>query len=626
MPKLAEKKKCTGCTACAQSCPRRCLVMTRDEEGFFRPELASDTDCVHCGICEEVCPVLHENNRALSVKAYACWLKDTKELSNSTSGGVFYAAGRQILKQDGRVWGAAYEGNLNVAHHEASDVTQLSTLRKSKYVESDLGNSFIQIRNTLDSGTPVLFTGTPCQAAGLQAFLGKAREQCVIMQVFCSQVFGELVWRRYLDGLAKNYNSPVASFTFRSKPPLQEQAEGLTKGGWKDPHECWHTADGRYYEQSHNENSLIHAFGAGLIGRPSCSNCKFKLKSTEVAADLAVGDFWGCEISNPEYFNPMGVSAVITYTQKGKDFLLSLSDELEIHEVKAETIFSGNPGACEPMIAHVNRDMFYQELRNGKRTAEELFAVHLGLPHFLNERPIRFGLFGGYNTRTAILDLCAGTKSQLVFHYSNSSLISLMAEPVRYDNRFSLPRNTFRAEALLADMNKGFLERETGKEVDYILLDFMEERFDLVQYDDSYITFSDALADTGYAGGKRTNRLSEQTESLWKDSCLRFINYLLTHYSPEQVILVRGKLSEKHGRSDTDLQYFENKEDIQAINQILDRYYDFFEANYPLKHKIKPEPDILAYCDDKHKHGVLPCHANPLYCKKLSTMLLKEIC
>ena len=136
MPTLAEKKKCTGCTACTQSCPRRCLVMMRDEEGFFRPELASDTDCVHCGICEEVCPVLHENHRSLSVKAYACWLKDTKELCNSTSGGVFYAAGRQILKQNGKVWGAAFESNLNVAHHVASDVTQLSTLRKSKYVET----------------------------------------------------------------------------------------------------------------------------------------------------------------------------------------------------------------------------------------------------------------------------------------------------------------------------------------------------------------------------------------------------------------------------------------------------------------------------------------------------------
>ncbi len=634
---LVMKEACTGCAACAASCPFEAISMMQDEEGFFYPQIDA-VKCTDCGLCKRICPIYKDNTGTdkKSHKAFAAKLKQNDEVLKSTSGGAFYAMACRVIEGGGVVWGAAFENDFVVNHIEAHTIEELGRLRKSKYVQSNIAGVYKKIKQQLESGQKVLFSGTGCQIAGIKSFLRKEYENLCTIEVFCAQVFSPLLWSEYIKELEKLSGSKLSSFDFRYKQKPQEHLNdvGIAVPGWKRA--CYKMVfeNGNEIVLPWDESALANAYTNNLIMRKSCSECKFKLFD-KATADLTIGDFWGCENheSTKHCFDEKGVSAIVAHTDKGEQLLNTAQDDLIIEQVDLNIVATGNPSVVNPEKPHPNRDKLYQSFvanrsANGmKGSLNSLIKENLGYLANKTNEAYSIGLFGGYNTRMAILMLCMASSSALAWQYSNSNMMSLMDEAVELPDAINLPTNPFRAQMLQADFDKTFAKNLGKNNKDdsrnYLVLDFSEERFENVIWDGHYITKSDALSDTNYLSIENMNNSVSITEEEWEKACLKFIDTLNVGYKPEQVILVKAYLSERYELVDGEYQYFENVEQIRRINETLQKRYDFFAAHYPTANIIEVNDNTVCYCDGHHKHGVLPCHMNKNYCRALASEMLK---
>ena len=199
MIRVNDKKECCGCNACVQSCPKKCIVMARDEEGFLYPEV-DYSQCVECGLCEKACPILNaEKKQDMVLKCYVAYAKDESIRLQSSSGGVFTLLAEAILQKQGIVFGASLDENMQVKHISIDNVADLSLLRGSKYVQSDIGNTYIEVKKNLENGRQVLFSGTACQIAGLKQYLRKDFENLYTIDILCHGVPSPKVWDLYLQ-------------------------------------------------------------------------------------------------------------------------------------------------------------------------------------------------------------------------------------------------------------------------------------------------------------------------------------------------------------------------------------------------------------------------------------------
>ena len=219
--------KCCGCSACQNRCPRKSIVMTLNNEGFLYPEIKSDL-CNHCNLCETVCPVLRKkhdvNLEIIPEKAWGAIVNNRKLHYESSSGGIFTLFAEIILKEKGIVYGAAFSDEFRIVKHIAIDnEKELYKLRGSKYIQSEVGICFSEIKSHLESGLKILFSGTPCQVAGLKTFLGKDYENLFCVDVICHGTPSASLWQKYLDHIEKQYNGMIISVNFRHK-----------EKGWKE--------------------------------------------------------------------------------------------------------------------------------------------------------------------------------------------------------------------------------------------------------------------------------------------------------------------------------------------------------------------------------------------------------
>lgn len=161
MIELSSKQNCTGCSACANICPRGCIRMTADEEGFLYPKVNEEM-CMDCGLCENVCPMLHKPQQHELLAVYGAKNNDDAVRFTSSSGGMFTLFAEEILQQGDVVIGAALDEQLNVQHVLVDSIADLPKLRGSKYVQSKIGKIYSEVRHLLRLGKKVLFSGTPC--------------------------------------------------------------------------------------------------------------------------------------------------------------------------------------------------------------------------------------------------------------------------------------------------------------------------------------------------------------------------------------------------------------------------------------------------------------------------------
>ena len=312
---IKDKKDCCGCHACMSVCPRNCIAMHPDEEGFLYPIVNQDV-CIGCNLCEKVCPVIHQGQERPPLKVYASRNKDTRILLESSSGGVFSLLAGAVIRLGGVVFGVRFDKDWNAVHSWTDSEEGLADFRGAKYVQSRVGNTFREAESFLKQGRQVLFSGTPCQIAGLKKFLRKEYEGLLTVDIVCHGVPSPLVWQHYLASLHPDEDR-ITSISMRDK-----------KEGWKRYRmEIW-TGNNLLYAGKAMDNLYSKGYLADLFLRPSCHACP--ARKGKSGSDITIGDFWGVEASYPSFDDDKGTGLVLIHTPKG----LNLYRGLDVYHIE----------------------------------------------------------------------------------------------------------------------------------------------------------------------------------------------------------------------------------------------------------------------------------------------------
>lgn len=344
--KTKEKITCNGCTACALVCPKGAIEMVEDSEGFIYPKIIEEK-CIKCGKCLNTCSNYSKNEDRKYI-SYAAINNDKQTLAESTSGGAFSALAKKLFKnKDAVCYGAVYNEDFEVTHTRAETLEQTLKFRGSKYLRSNILGIYESVKKDLKEGKQVLFTGTPCQTAGLSTYLNKDYPNLILCDIICHSNPSPKVFKRYIKALELKQGSNVKSYSFRAK-----------SNGWDNLKPIVEYENGTCEE----ELTFLTAFLRATINRPCCYDCKF-IKPYNYA-DITLGDFWGVDkltnISN--YQN--GISLVLVNTKKGQEFFETIQG-LTLYKLDdAIDVFKYNHK--KPDNPHRNREKFFKRLDNIK--------------------------------------------------------------------------------------------------------------------------------------------------------------------------------------------------------------------------------------------------------------------
>ncbi len=375
MIEIVDKKDCCDCEACMQICPKRCISMESDAEGFLYPKVDVDL-CVGCNLCEKVCPVINRFPKKRPDEVRAAKNPDEEVRLGSSSGGVFTMLAEKVLESGGVVFGARFDDGMDVIHDYTETVEGLQAFRGSKYVQSRIGCTYKQAEKFLKEGRGVLFSGTSCQIAGLKHFLRKEYDNLLAVDVICHGAPSPKVWREYFkeiklrpEGVAGkntvlsslNESSGISDVSFRDKRYGWEKygfaiRTAACKAAQNSVLQSYGSSDVWFYEP-YRQNLFMRGFLANLYLRPSCYDCPAKGGSS--GSDLTLGDFWGIRRTYPEYFDDKGVSVVLINSDKGKVVFESVgADNIE---AAYEAALSGNRSIERSVRIPRYRAYFFRE-------------------------------------------------------------------------------------------------------------------------------------------------------------------------------------------------------------------------------------------------------------------------
>lgn len=356
-----EFASCTGCAACAAVCPISCISMVGDEEGFLQPNIDTSL-CIDCGVCRKVCPVnksgmsggqgavCNHNGDNNFLAVWAAWSLDDDIRFNSSSGGVFSVLAENILQKGGVVVGAAFDDSFGVQHIIIKDVADLPLLRGSKYAQSKIDPSlYEEIKKILQEDRLVLFSGVPCQVAGLRSVLKKPSPNLFCCDILCHGVPSPKLWKRYLAEEEKK-KGQVYKISFRHK-----------ETGWKKYSLNIEFLGGKTHKSNFFKDPYMKAFLSDIALRSSCYHCQFARLRRE--GDLTLADFWGVEKKYPEYdAEDKGTSLILVNNHQGEMRLDENRAQLFLGEADLDTAVSGNPVLIKPARRPVERDVFFHDL------------------------------------------------------------------------------------------------------------------------------------------------------------------------------------------------------------------------------------------------------------------------
>lgn len=374
------KNECCGCGACEQICPKHCISMKPDKEGFLYPEFKS-AYCVNCGLCESACQYINkkkENDSLLS--QYYFIHNDEKIREKSSSGGVFICLAEEIIKRKGVVFGACFDKNFDVEISYAESLEDCWKFVGSKYVQAKVGNAYKIAKKFLLENRIVLFTGTPCQINGLQHYLGKKYDNLVKLDFTCHAIPSPGVWRKYLDEVRGKYI--VHSVNFRDKVVAGWNNYGITIVGKSNGFERILVSEGN------KQNSYMKGFLRYLYDRPSCSNCASRGFSS--SSDIMIGDFWNVgKYHSESIFNDnKGVSIILVLSEKGNNIIQTLEHYGKIERITQEEVEMDKAHDCilKSASQHSFRKLFFSLNRIG-------FPLRLNIWICLELFPFFKGLF-----------------------------------------------------------------------------------------------------------------------------------------------------------------------------------------------------------------------------------------
>ncbi len=334
--------RCVGCSACAAVCSNHAIIMEENHEGFMTPNY-NEQMCVHCGLCHKVCPVFKQPEKRNDQKYYG--VKNAKSIRiKSSSGGMFRALAASVIEQEGIICAAAMDKNFRVYHAFAENMGEIKPMCATYYVQSEMGDAFSIIKKHL-AERKVLFVGTPCQVAGLKGYLQKEYDNLITCDIICHGVPSPMVFRAFIKELQKK--GKLSSFKFRDK-----------RLGWRGY--CVSAVINRKY--IHDKlwlQSFSNLFSHNMINRLSCGACQYT--NYDRPGDITIGDFWGIEKNKPEFTDKLGVSLVITNTDKGAKLFSSLEKLEKIEVLKDETVQNS---LVKPAKISMKRTQVFQTIRS----------------------------------------------------------------------------------------------------------------------------------------------------------------------------------------------------------------------------------------------------------------------
>lgn len=345
-----DKNKCSGCSACYAICPKNCISMVADEEGFLYPEV-DKTECLNCGRCDKVCPA--EQSAIVNAVVPTAWganVNDKELRLASSSGGVFSLLARTVLDEGGTVCGVAMSDDCIYAHHVfAHNEAELAKLRGSKYLQSNVEDTFRQVKTELERNKKVLYSGTPCQISGLKAFLGKEYKNLLCVGIFCHGVPSPKLWAEYVEYCSDKLEAPVAAVQFRDK-----------SNGWENFGLRMETIKGTVQNKTAQKDPYMRMFLRNYSLRPSCYRCE--AKSNVCNADLMIGDFWGVQSIAKELYDNVGTSVVLAYGEKGKVAIEKIKDEVKLCEMTYEDAIMHNSAFARSVAMPKARKTFFEDM------------------------------------------------------------------------------------------------------------------------------------------------------------------------------------------------------------------------------------------------------------------------
>lgn len=342
---IIDRKRCCGCTACASICSHSAISMKPDALGFYYPSV-DKSKCVNCGLCDKVCQfniAYKDYSGGYKQKAYAFRLIEDSELMKSQSGGAFFAIASQIIKEEGIVYGVGFSYDLNVQHKRVTTIEQLDELRFSKYVQSDLGLIFSMVLSDLKTDCKVLFSGTPCQVAGLKSFLPKRyHKNLITIDIICHGVPSPAIWRDYMKYVQAKYGKLIVETCFRDK-----------KYGWNTNKQRFTLSDGKIiYGQTSN-----YLYFRGYSIRESCNICPFT--QLRRVSDITIGDFWGWNKISSRFNDNKGISLVLVNTNMGAELMEQISHSYYLHKCRIDDCIQ--PQLIRPTAMHSKRNQFVED-------------------------------------------------------------------------------------------------------------------------------------------------------------------------------------------------------------------------------------------------------------------------
>lgn len=365
MVKIEDNRKCCGCEACAQKCPKHCISLVQDKEGFYYPKV-DESLCIHCNLCEKVCLFYSSKPFTPLERMYAYKNDDKQVVKRSSSGGAFTALASSVIEKGGVVFGAAFDSDWNVHHICVDKIEELTLLQGSKYVQSHIGDTYRQAESFLKAGREVLYSGTPCQIKGLKSYIVKEYDNLLAVDFICHGVPSPGIWYSYLTELLKvNQSDDESNKERHNLRPSDKNISYINfrekKNGWQK-FRCviegytssYNDMNAVLWSGVHNKNPFMKGFLANIYLRPSCHSCP--VKEGRSGSDIQLADFWGIKEVKSSFYSKDGVSMLIVQSKKGDAICRKIKGSLlPFHE----NVTLLNQSYGKSSIQHPKRDIFF---------------------------------------------------------------------------------------------------------------------------------------------------------------------------------------------------------------------------------------------------------------------------
>ncbi len=343
---ICTSELCSGCAACVNICPKKAIALIENDKGFLYPQVNVDK-CVNCNLCKQTCPQNFSPKLNAPITIYAGLAKDNEIRKSSSSGGIFSILAEEIFKQNGIVFGAVLQEDMTVCHTYATNSFELNRLKGSKYVQSNIEDSFQITKSFLDNDKFVLFTGTPCQIAGLKNYLKKDYDKLITADILCHGAPSPLVFRKFIKYKMDCNNKSVSNVLFRAKYPTWESFS--TKILYSD-------------NTMEYDNSYVRLFLKDLFLRENCHQCQYAHSNR--VGDITLGDFWAYKETAPEYIqnDNLGISFISINTNKGLKIFKAVKKKLGLAKRRLEDAAKGNPTLSHATPKNCNSDIFWKDI------------------------------------------------------------------------------------------------------------------------------------------------------------------------------------------------------------------------------------------------------------------------